>query len=175
MLQALGYTFEVVTLPHEEIVDNSIAPQQVAASLALQKNEFYRKSVSQENCTLLTADTVVICDKQILGKPKNERHAAEMLHKLCDNVHEVVSGVCISSGEKSIDFSVSSKVTFGKYTSKDIEFYIQQYQPFDKAGAYGIQEWLGMVAVTQIEGSYYNIVGLPTAEVHTCLKHEFGF
>ncbi|MBD5195319.1 MAG: septum formation protein Maf [Bacteroides sp.] len=122
------------------------------------------------NELVITADTLVILDDEVLGKPKDRDEAISMLQKLSGRTHKVVTGVSISTVDKRTTFSVSTEVTFAELTDADIEYYVDNYLPFDKAGAYGIQEWIGCVAVESIKGSYYNVMGLPVQRLYSELK-----
>ena len=124
----------------------------------------------QENETLLTADTVVILNGEIMGKPKDAAEAHEMLRNLNGHTHQVVTGVSITTLEKQVSFSDTTAVTFRELTDNEIDYYIEHYKPFDKAGAYGVQEWIGYIGVTRIEGSFYNVMGLPVERVYEALK-----
>ena len=124
----------------------------------------------KEDETLLTADTVVILNGEIMGKPKDTAEAKEMLQKLSGHTHHVVTGVSITTREKQVSFSDTTAVTFRKLTDNEIDYYIEHYKPFDKAGAYGVQEWIGYIGVTRIEGSFYNVMGLPVERVYEALK-----
>ncbi len=119
---------------------------------------------------LITSDTTVLLGKKILNKASNTREAKEMLKMLSGRKHKVVTGVCLSSKEKAISFSVTTKVYFKKLKEEEIDYYIEHYKPFDKAGAYGIQEWIGMIGVKKIKGSYFNVMGLPLKELYEELK-----
>lgn len=145
----------------EESYPHELIAEEVPEYLAKQKSHNFTKELSK-NDILLTADTVVILDSQILGKPKDERDAFAMLSALSGKIHKVVTGVCLRDRERSMTFSDCSYVEFYQLTASDINYYIKTYSPLDKAGAYGIQEWIGAVAIKKIEGSYYNIMGLPT-------------
>ena len=123
---------------------------------------------------VITADTVVVVDNEILGKPIDEADAKNMLHTLSGKTHQVITGVCITSSDKQRIFSVVSEVTFKKLSNQEIDYYIRHYRPFDKAGAYGIQEWIGYVGVTALKGSYFNVMGLPVQRIYEELSHEFG-
>ncbi|MEQ6120642.1 Maf family protein [Reichenbachiella sp. MALMAid0571] len=171
MAQA-GFKFEVFTQDVDESVDESMPILDVAKYLAEKKNIEYRKLLDQE--IVVTSDTVVIANDQILGKPKNADEARSMLQSMSDGSHLVITGVCISSDTKSISFDDTTKVYFKPITAQEIEYYIDNYKPYDKAGAYGIQEWIGMVAIDKIEGSFYNVMGLPIHKVYDCLKNKFG-
>ncbi|HEY9114680.1 MAG TPA: Maf family protein, partial [Bacteroidales bacterium] len=119
---------------------------------------------------VITADTIVAIEGKILGKPDNKEHAAEILNSLSGKTHLVVTGVTLRSMEKTATFSASTKVTFKELTKEEIEYYLDNYKPYDKAGAYGIQEWIGHVAISKIEGSFYNVMGLPTYKLHNELQ-----
>jgi len=121
-----------------------------------------------DNKIILTADTIVLLNKKILGKPKDLFQAKEMLYAMSGNVHRVVSGVCIATQKNILTFSDHTDVHFKTLTGTEIDFYLDQYKPLDKAGAYGIQEWIGMIGIEKIVGSYYNVMGLP---IHLVYKH----
>ena len=123
-----------------------------------------------ENEILITADTIVCLGDEILNKPSGRDEAIEMLQKLSGKAHEVITGVCLRSTHKQHSFYVSTKVYFRELDPDEIEFYIDRYKPFDKAGSYGIQEWIGFVGIEKIKGSYFNVVGLPTARLYTELE-----
>ena len=114
---------------------------------------------------VITADTVVIVGNEILGKPHDDAEAKEMLHKISGRKHQVVTGVCLTTTEKQHCFSVSTDVTFKNLKEEEIDYYIETYSPLDKAGAYGIQEWIGYIGVTALEGSYFNVMGLPVQRI----------
>ena len=120
---------------------------------------------------IITADTIVYDNEQVLGKPKERGEAIQMLKELSGHAHEVITGVSIVTKEKTTQFASTSKVTFAELTDEEIAYYVDHYKPFDKAGAYGIQEWIGYVAVTRIEGSYFNVMGLPIQRLYTELKN----
>tara|TARA_R110002096_G_scaffold435022_1_gene659129 strand:- start:568 stop:1098 length:531 start_codon:yes stop_codon:yes gene_type:complete len=170
MAQA-GFKFEVFTQDIDESIDNSMPILDVAKFLAEKKNKEYRKLLSQE--IIVTSDTVVIAKDQILGKPKNADEARSMLQSMSEGSHSVVTGVCISSDTKMVSFDDVTRVNFNRITLQEIDYYIEKYKPYDKAGAYGIQEWIGMVAIDKIEGSFYNVMGLPIHKVYGCLKNDF--
>ena len=119
---------------------------------------------------IITADTVVIVNDEVLGKPADAGEARAMLHKLSDRSHQVVTGVCLTTLEQSVRFSVTTEVAFKRLTDAEIDYYIKKYQPFDKAGAYGIQEWIGYIGCTGLRGSYYNVMGLPVQRIYTELQ-----
>lgn len=115
---------------------------------------------------ILTADTVVILDDEVMGKPRDRKDAVTMLEKLSGRTHKVITGVCLASKTKQKSFSVQTNVTFAALTLQQIEYYVDRYKPYDKAGAYGVQEWIGYVGVTKLEGSYYNVMGLPVQRIY---------
>lgn len=119
---------------------------------------------------LITADTVVCLDSEILGKPKDDAEARLMLSKLSGRTHQVITGVTLTTTQWTHSFSCTSNVTFAVLTEQEIDFYVQNYRPLDKAGAYGIQEWIGYIGVTRLEGSYFNVMGLPVQRLYTELK-----
>ena len=137
--------------------------------LAKQKAKFLSENLSKKDL-LITADTIVSFKGELLNKPKNKEEALNTLSKLLGNTHKVITGVCIKNHQKEITFSAITLVTFNKLTKKEINFYINNFNPFDKAGAYGIQDWIGKIGIKSIEGSYSNVVGLPTTEVYQQLK-----
>lgn len=124
----------------------------------------------RENDLVITADTIVVLDKKVIGKPANEKDAIQMLSKLSDKKHEVITAVCVQTVSKKIIFSSSTFVYFKKLSNDEIFYYVEHYKPLDKAGAYGIQEWMGTVAVEKIEGSYHNVMGLPTQDLYQHLQ-----
>ena len=128
------------------------------------------KNELKENDILITADTTVIHNNELLSKPENPLQAKQMLNKLSGKSHKVITGVCLLSKNKKCTFSCETIVTFNNLEIKEIEFYINKFKPFDKAGSYGIQEWIGLIGIEKIEGSYTNVVGLPASMLYTRLK-----
>lgn len=173
LLRLTGFDFEVFVRDFDEHFPSNIPSHDVAEYLAKEKNRYYRSLLGDQ--LVITADTTVVLGYEVLNKPINEAQAFEMLSKLSNNTHEVISGVSISALEKEFSFSDITKVHFDKLTDEEIRHYIENYKPFDKAGAYGIQEWIGMTKISSIQGSYYNVMGLPTHKVYQVLKKEFGF
>jgi septum formation protein len=133
------------------------------------KAEAYKKGMADDEM-IITADTIVYDNGKVLGKPKDRVEAVSMLKELSGHAHEVITGVSIVTKRKTVQFASTSKVYFAELTDEEIAYYVDTYQPFDKAGAYGIQEWIGYVAVTRIEGSYFNVMGLPIQRLYTELK-----
>lgn len=173
LLKECGFEFDVFVSDFEESFPDELQAGQVAEFLAIGKNKHYR--TLKPEAVILTADTTVIRDAQVLNKPADRREAFEMLRSLSGRTHLVVCGVCISSPDELVAFSERTEVSFDKITPEEINFYIDTFQPFDKAGAYGIQEWIGMAKIREIRGSYYNVMGLPTHLVYKILKSNFGF
>jgi septum formation protein len=171
LLAQLGFSFDVSVHPIDETLPSAVPLYQAAEYLAIEKNKVIAKKSSE---IVLTADTVVINGGISLGKPSNAQEASEMIKRLSNGSHDVVTGVCISSPELLISFSCKTKVCFGSIPAADINYYISQFNPWDKAGAYGIQEWLGLAHIRSIEGSFYNVVGLPTERVYDVLTNIFG-
>ena len=153
----------------EELFPATMEADEVPVYLSRLKSEGYPAELT-ENDILLTADTVVINNGEILGKPADRDHAIRMIASLGGKTHTVVTGVTIRTAERSVSFSSSSEVTFRALDTDEIEYYVDTYHPFDKAGAYGIQEWIGCTAIESISGSFYNVMGLPVAALYKQLK-----
>jgi len=164
LVKHLGYPVEVRVQDVEEIYPEDLDLREVPIYLAKLKAEPLRFEL-QHGDVLLTSDTIVLLRNEVLGKPVDEEDAVGMLLKLSGCTHEVISGVALTTTEKQHTFSHTTQVTFRILTEEEIRNYVKQYKPLDKAGAYGIQEWIGHVGVTQISGSYLNVVGLPLADV----------
>lgn len=166
LLRGIDIDFEIRILPDiDENYPDNLLGDEIAEYIARNKAEAYKKSL-QEDELLITADTIVLLDGEVLGKPVDKEEAKKMLRILSGKTHRVISGVCLTSTKKQTSFSATSDVEFGKLTEEEIEYYVERYSPLDKAGAYGVQEWIGYVAVKHIEGSYYNIMGLPIQRVY---------
>ena len=172
LLLRAGFEFEVENISFSEIVPSNLPVFEVAEYLAVHKNKTYRKKF--ETAVVITADTVVISNNKILGKPGEKGEAINMLSKLSGNTHEVVTGTCISDSENHHAMSTQTQVKVKGLSTKEIDYYIKKFCPFDKAGSYGIQEWFGLIAIEWIRGSYYNVVGLPVDKVYKVLTEEFG-
>ncbi|OCA71828.1 septum formation protein Maf [Chryseobacterium contaminans] len=168
LLSSLGFEFEVVKIDCEEIIPEHINIENAAAYLAELKADAFRSLIADE--VLLTADTVVAIDQQILGKPTDETDACNMLRSLSGRTHQVYTGITIKTADKTFTETDVADVTFDEITDEEIQYYIQKYKPFDKAGSYGIQEWLGMAKIKSLTGSFYTIMGLPTHLVYKILK-----
>jgi septum formation protein len=169
MMRELGLKFDVVIKDYTETYPEGLDGRSIAEYISHQKAISFRGELS-DNEIVITADTIVWCNKKILGKPRDFNEAAYMLEEISGNTHEVITGVTLFSNSKEKTFSVSSKVTFDPLSGDEIDFYISNYRPYDKAGAYGIQEWIGLVACSSIEGSYFNVVGLPVRTLYKELQ-----
>ncbi len=160
LLESLGYKFEVVSINCDEIYPNNLDVDKVAAYLSELKANAFRELSEDE--VLITADTIVALGNEVLGKPKTEEHAQEMLRKLSGNVHQVYTSITIKTKPQKITKTDVADVEFSHFTDEEINYYVSKFKPLDKAGAYGIQEWIGMAKVSKINGSFYTIMGLPT-------------
>lgn len=169
LLKGLGFDFEVITKETPEDFSPTLDGAAVASLLSLRKSEAFAEAELPNNFLLITADTVVWMDGKILNKPESEEEAFQMLSALSGNHHTVYTGVCVRSKKYRIQFCESSEVYFSKLSPEQIWYYIHTCKPFDKAGAYGIQEWIGYVGINHIEGSYYNVMGLPTQRLYAQL------
>lgn len=165
MLKELGVSFEIKTKEVEEIYPENMVPEQVPVYLAELKASAF-KSDFKNNELVITADTIVCVDNCILGKPKDREDAVKMLKALSGRSHQVISGVCLMNREKKVSFATTTDVHFKVLSDKEINYYIDNFKPFDKAGAYGIQEWIGFIGIDGIEGSYFNVVGLPIQRLY---------
>ena len=165
LLTAIGFKFEIRTKDTEEIYPVTLPIDQVAEYIAQLKADALIEDLKDDEI-LICADTTVQIDDLLLGKPKDTAEATKMLSLLSGRTHVVTTGVVIASNEMELSFSVKTEVTFKPLSMDEIEFYIETYQPFDKAGSYGIQEWIGYIGIQKINGSYNNVVGLPTHEVY---------
>ncbi|MCC8112643.1 MAG: Maf family nucleotide pyrophosphatase [Bacteroidales bacterium] len=155
----------------DESYPADLAPEKVPEYLSRLKAEAYKKELVDRE-VIITADTVVIIDGQILGKPKDDADAVDMLMRLMGRTHTVVTGVTLMSTQKSVTFAEATEVTFDNISRPEIEAYVRNFRPMDKAGAYGIQEWIGCVAISGIRGCFYNVMGLP---LHTLYQHLRSF
>jgi septum formation protein len=169
LLRDLGLKFDVVIKDYTETYPENLVGEEIASYLAYRKAISFRNEIS-ENEIVITADTIVWCNNKVLGKPVDHDDAARILKEISDNTHEVITGVCLFSSKREKTFSVSTRVTFDALSDDDIDYYIKEYKPYDKAGAYGIQEWIGIAACSHIEGSYFNVVGLPVQRLYKELQ-----
>ena len=171
LLQRLGLPFKVRTLfGVDESFPENLRGEDIALYIARKKAEAYKSSMSSEEL-LITADTIVCLDGVVMGKPYGAENAKTILRQLSGRVHQVITGVTVLTQVKQESFAVTSHVKFANVTEDEIDYYVDNYLPFDKAGAYGIQEWFGLVAVEELRGSYFNVMGLPVQRLYTVLKH----
>jgi len=168
LLAAMGFEFRTMSPDIDESFSDEIPVEKVAAFLAEAKANALVDSLEKDDL-LICSDTVVIIDNQILGKPTDRQNSHEILSQLSGNTHLVITGVALKSLHKTKIFSVKTEVKFGNLSDKQIEYYIQNYNPFDKAGSYGIQDWIGLIGVEKINGSYTNVMGLPTHELYVAI------
>lgn len=169
LLVGLGIDFEVRSLPDMDESYPCDVKEEIAEYLAKKKADCYKPNLA-ENELLITADTIVWNFDEVMGKPADRQEAIAMLQRLSNHVHEVITGVCVMTLQKMISFSISSAVSFGELSMEEIEYYVDKFKPYDKAGAYGIQEWIGYIAVEAINGSFYNVMGLPIQRLYQELK-----
>ncbi len=173
LLAGLDIPFEVKTLPDvDESFPGNLPNIEIPVHIAKSKADAYRRFLEKSNL-LITADTIVWLDGKVYGKPIDEADAIAMLKDLSGKTHEVITGVCLTSTEKQVAFYAVSKVKFAELNDKEINYYINKYKPYDKAGSYGVQEWIGYIGVESLEGSFYNVMGLPVRMLYKHLK-EFG-
>ena len=164
-LKELDIDFEIRLKDVEEIYPDHLKAEEITDFLAELKAAALTDTLS-DNDILITSDTIVWHKNKALGKPTDKEDAFEMLKSLSGNTHDVITSVCIKNSSKSVTFNETTKVTFNTLTDEEINYYLENYRPYDKAGAYGIQEWIGLVAIAKIEGSYVNVVGLPVDKVY---------
>ena len=177
LLAGLGIPYDVFVLQGiDESYPDDLPANEVAEYIARKKARAYRNEnakLSIINCQLsiiLTADTIVVCDGEILGKPHDADDACAMLRKLSGKTHQVYTGYCLQTADKTVSGTVCSDVTFKELSDEEITYYVEKYKPLDKAGAYGIQEWIGYIGITGIRGSYYNVMGLPVQRIYEEIK-----
>ncbi len=170
LLAGLELDFETRLLPGiDESYPETLRGEDIPVAISRKKSEAYRAAMADDEL-IITADTIVYLDGKVIGKPHSEEEACQMLRSLSGRTHEVITGVTLATRRKTRSFASTSRVTFANLAESDIRHYVQRYRPLDKAGAYGIQEWIGYIGVTGIEGSYYNVMGLPVQRLYTELK-----
>ncbi len=172
LLEKAGFSVEVHPLDVDESYPPDLPITEVALYIARKKAEAARVELPQDR-VILTADSVVILDNEILGKPRDKEEATEMLRNLSGQNHLVMTGVCLIRGTETVCIDVKTEVLFEELSDEEINYYISYYQPYDKAGAYGIQDWIGWCKVRSIKGSYANVMGLPVHEVYQAVKKGF--
>ena len=170
LLAGLDVDFEVRVIKGiDESYPHDLPTREIAQYISKKKAEAYCQTITPDEL-VITADTVVILDDEVMGKPKDAADACNMLRKLSGRTHQVITGVTLTTTEKQVSFSVETDVTFKQLSDEEITYYVKKYQPFDKAGAYGIQEWIGYIGVTGMKGSYFNVMGLPVQRIYEALK-----
>lgn len=171
LLKSLGFDFEIRSKDVDESFPAEMDVKTVAQYLAEKKSRAFGALARKE--LLITSDTTVVLDNSILNKPVDDQEASDMLNSLSGHWHEVITGVCLRATEKTISFAETTRVYFRELTESEIQHYVVTHQPMDKAGAYGIQEWIGMMGIEKIEGDYYNVMGLPTHQLYRQLHQHF--
>jgi septum formation protein len=169
LLSDAGFEFEILSKNIAEIYPEELKREAIPLFLARLKGESL--ATESEGKILIAADTIVVLGEKILGKPSDESEAIDFLSQLSGNTHEVITGVYVSNGFKKVQFHETTQVSFRKLSLDEIKFYVKKYQPLDKAGAYGVQDWMGLTAVSHIQGCFYNVMGLPMAKLYEELKH----
>jgi septum formation protein len=169
LLRDLGLTFSVKSLDTPEVFPEGLGMTEVPVYLAELKAEAFRPTL-KKNQLVITADTIVWLDGHVLNKPTDYADGFSMLRNLSGKKHQVLTGVCLLSPEKKVSFYASTEVWFKELSDAEIQYYLENYRPYDKAGAYGIQEWIGYIGITHIEGSFYNVMGLPIQSLYEHLK-----
>ena len=169
LLREMGLKFDIVIREFDETYPEGLSGEEIARYIAERKAASFKNEI-KENEIIITADTIVWCNNKVLGKPADIEEAISILNEINDNTHEVITAVSIISKRLGVIFSESTKVTFEKMSDEEIRYYAETFKPFDKAGAYGIQEWIGITACSYIEGSYFNVVGLPVQRLYMELK-----
>ena len=170
LLSGLGVAYEVKTLPDVDVsYPDGLSGEEIAKHIARGKAEAYR-SLIQADELVITADTIVWLDGTVMGKPKDEEEAKDMLMRLSGKTHQVITGVCLTTASMQKTFATVTDVTFATLTDEEVNYYVTRYQPMDKAGSYGVQEWIGFVGVENLSGSYFNVMGLPIQRLYTELK-----
>jgi septum formation protein len=167
LLSGLGIDFEVRVLPDiKETYPPSLPKELTAEYIAREKASAYKEQMDGDEL-IITADTIVLCNGEVMGKPHDAADACRMLKTLSGCTHQVITGVCLTTIRQQRAFSVATDVTFKQLSDAEINYYVSNYRPFDKAGAYGIQEWIGYIGVTSLHGSYFNVMGLPVQRIYT--------
>ena len=169
LLEWAEIDFEIIVAHTEETYPADLSPKDIAIHIAVKKANAVKKLVN-DGRTIIAADTIVVLDNEIIGKPKDREDAINILSKLNGKTHRVITGVAILNQQEQV-FADVTEVEFNLLSKKEIEFYIDKYQPYDKAGSYGVQDWWGLVVVERIEGSYTNVMGLPTEKLYKALSN----
>ena len=170
LLAGLGVQFDVRVIEGiDESYPQDLPTRQIAEYISLKKAAAYRQTMARDEL-VITADTIVILGDEVMGKPRDAADARRMLHELSGQTHQVVTGVTLTSSKRQVSFSVVTDVTFKPLSDEEVDYYVNTFQPMDKAGAYGIQEWIGYIGVTSLNGSYFNVMGLPVQRIYEALS-----
>ena len=166
LLHDAGFTFEVITAETDERFPDGLSPTEAAKHIALDKAKAVREKLKQTSqwmpeTVIIASDTIVVLENEIIGKPTDRAHAKTILERLSAKRHEVITAVCLMEYDNELCFSSTTHVYFNALSQSQIDFYLDRFQPYDKAGAYAIQEWIGLVGIEKIEGDFYNVMGLP--------------
>lgn len=170
LLKGIGIDFETRVKEIDESFSETLKKQEIPVFLSQQKAAVFKNEIENENILLITCDTIVWINDNALNKPLDREDAIRMLKTLSGNMHEVFTGVTLSSKDKQISFFEETKVYFKNLSEEEIEFYIDQFKPFDKAGSYGVQEWMGFIGMRRIEGCFFNVMGLPLSKLYSELE-----
>ncbi len=170
LLRDLGITFDTVVRDYDETYPAALSGEEIARFISAAKAQSFKSEIS-DNEIVITADTIVWCENTVLGKPVDKNDAIRMIREISGKTHEVITAVSLLSKSKMTTFSDTTKVTFNKLDDEEIVYYVERFKPFDKAGAYGIQEWIGLAACSSVEGSYFNVVGLPVQKLYIELQN----
>lgn len=170
LLAGLDIPFEVRVLDNiDESYPETLPTKEIAGYISKKKADAYRQTMADDEL-IITADTIVVLGQEVMEKPKDDEEARRMLRELSGKTHQVITGVCLTTKDKQSNFSVETDVTFKTLSEEEIDYYVAHYRPLDKAGAYGIQEWIGHIGVTGLNGSYFNVMGLPVQRIYEALK-----
>lgn len=170
LLAGIDVDFEVRVIQDiDESFPADLPTREIAEYISRKKAAVYQKRMADDEL-IITADTIVVLDSEVMGKPHDEADASRMLHELSGRTHQVITGVTLTTTTRQLSFSVETDVTFKTLSDEEINYYVQRYKPFDKAGAYGIQEWIGHIGVTGLQGSYFNVMGLPVQRIYEALR-----
>jgi septum formation protein len=170
LLAGIDVDFEVRVIQDiDESYPANLSTKDIAEYISRKKAAVYQARMADDEL-IITADTIVVLDSEVMGKPHDEADASRMLHELSGRTHQVITGVTLTTTTRQQSFSVETDVTFKTLSDEEINYYVQRYKPFDKAGAYGIQEWIGHIGVTGLQGSYFNVMGLPVQRIYEALR-----
>jgi septum formation protein len=177
LLEWAEVNFKVMVSDVDETFSEELQPAEAAISIAKNKNAAIVEQLKDEllNTIVLSADTIVVLDQEIIGKPANREEAIAIIQKLSGKTHQVITAVNLRDAQRDVHFYDTTEVVFNELTQEQIVHYVDQYKPYDKAGAYAIQEWIGVVGIHAIYGDFYNVMGLPVSKVLKVLKEDFSF